>query len=81
MSGRPTRLRYALDPRGKADLKDIVIRSERLDLEVSDTVLTLEKHALRRQRVHVGGLNPIYAITPQLRSQIVRHDKQHIRLI
>ncbi|MBW1808441.1 MAG: TonB-dependent receptor, partial [Deltaproteobacteria bacterium] len=40
---KPTQLEFALDPRGKQDMEEMVIKSERLDLELSDTVLELDE--------------------------------------
>ncbi len=43
VAGRTTRLGYALDPRGKQDVEEVIIRSERLEQEVSDTVLEMDE--------------------------------------
>ncbi len=42
-AGQTVELRFALDPLGKEDVQEVVIRSERLEAQVSDTVLEVEE--------------------------------------
>ncbi|MBN2498561.1 MAG: TonB-dependent receptor [Deltaproteobacteria bacterium] len=42
-AGEVTRLRYALDPPGEQDVEEVIIRSRRLEEEVSDTVLEMDE--------------------------------------
>jgi outer membrane receptor protein involved in Fe transport len=42
-AGEVTELRYALDPMGKQEMQEVIIRSERLEDNVSDTVLEVEE--------------------------------------
>ena len=45
-AGKTTKLRYALDPLGEEEVQEVVIRSERLEAQVSDTVLEVEEEML-----------------------------------
>jgi outer membrane receptor protein involved in Fe transport len=42
-AGKTTRLRYALDPLGQEEMQEVIIRSERLEAQVSDVVLEVEE--------------------------------------